>query len=413
MRIALLTNEYPPHVYGGAGVHVDHLSRELVRLENGKHFLQILCFGDQKENHEDSTVIGITPAANLSFQNPQHEKLFDALHRNVVMAGSVKEADLLHCHTWYTHFAGCLLRQLLDIPLVLTAHSLEPHRPWKEEQLGSGYAATMWLEKTAYENADGVIAVSRSTKRGVHDLYGVPLEKIRVIHNGIDLDRFKPTFDQDVLLSYGIQPNEPYLLFVGRITRQKGIIHLINALPYLRESVQVVLCAGAPDTKAIGAEMQAKVKEVSARTQNGIVWIPDIVPKDHLVILYSHASLFACPSVYEPFGIINLEAMACKTPVVASAVGGIPEIVVPGETGMLVPFEPLSEDDPEPKNPDRYARDLAAAINELMTAPEKIKTMGDASRKRVEKYFSWKSIAVQTVEFYGKAIERHRKREKG
>jgi len=413
MRIALLTNEYPPHVYGGAGVHVDHLSRELIRLENGKHFLQILCFGDQKENHDDNTVTGIRSAANLCFQNPQHEKLFDALYRNVIMAGSVKEVDLVHCHTWYTHFAGCLLKQLLDTPLVLTVHSLEPHRPWKEEQLGSAYAATMWLEKTAYENADGVIAVSRSTKRGVHDLYGVELEKIRVIHNGIDLDRFKPTFDQDVLLSYGIRPNEPYLLFVGRITRQKGITHLINALHYLHESVQVVLCAGAPDTTAIGAEMQEKLTEVSARTQNGIVWIPEIVPKDHLVILYSHASLFACPSIYEPFGIINLEAMACNTPVVASAVGGIPEIVVPGETGMLVPFEPVSEDDPEPKNPDRYARDLAAAINELMAAPEKIKTMGDASRKRVEKYFSWKSIAVQTLEFYGKVIERHRQRKKG
>jgi glycogen synthase len=413
MRIALLTNEYPPHIYGGAGVHVDYLSRELIRLENGKHSVQILCFGNQEKTHTDNRVTAVASAENLSFQNPQHKKLFDALHRNVIMAGSVKEADLVHCHTWYTHFAGCLLKQLMDIPLVLTAHSLEPHRPWKEEQLGSAYAATMWLEKTAYENAEGVIAVSRSTKKDVHDLYGVPLENVRVIHNGIDADTYKPTTNPDLVASYGIDPHTPFVLFVGRITQQKGIIHLLDTIPHLAEGIQIVLCAGAPDTEDIGKEMQQRVEEVRARSQNRIIWISEILPTDHLVILYSHAFLFACPSVYEPFGIINLEAMACNTPVVASEVGGIPEIVVPDETGILVPFEPVSENDPEPKNPDRYARDLAAAINQLMTAPEKIKTMGDASRKRVEKYFSWKSIAAKTLECYRQVIERHRKREKG
>ena len=407
MRIAILSNEYPPHIYGGAGVHVDYLSRELASLEKGKHSLQILCFGDQQARSANLVVQGITPAVNLPLQHSRHEKLFDALYRNLLMAGSVKEADLVHCHTWYTHFAGSLLKELLGIPLILTIHSLEPHRPWKKEQLGNAHAATTWLEKTALANADGIIAVSNSMKEDAQQLYGIPPEKIRVIHNGVDVDHYKPTFDKEIISSYGINPNKPFVLFVGRITRQKGIIHLVNGLPYLNGGIQVVLCAGAPDTKEIDLEMRQLVEEVRAATNNQLIWISKFLSRDHIVVLYSHASLFVCPSVYEPFGIINLEAMACNTPVVASAVGGIREVVVPDQTGLLVDFKP--GDNFEPKSPEQFSRDLAAAINQLMALPEKLKAMGMESRKRVEEHFSWRNIARQTLEYYREVTETYRR----
>jgi starch synthase len=402
MRIALLSNEYPPHIYGGAGVHVDYLARELVTLENGRHYLQILCFGEQKARRENSFVQGITSRKDLPFRDSRHKKLFDALYRNLVMAGSVKEADLVHCHTWYTHFAGCLLKELLDIPLIVTVHSLEPHRPWKEEQLANAYAVSTWLEKTTLLNADGIIAVSQSMKEDVQQLYGISLEKIRVIHNGIDLDHYKPTFDTEIICSYGINPDKPFVLFVGRITRQKGIIHLVNGLPYIDRDTQIVLCAGAADTEKIDREMKQRVEEVRASTDNHIIWIPEFLPEDHIVVLYSQASLFVCPSVYEPFGIINLEAMACNTPVVASAVGGIPEVVINNETGLLVDFD--LGDNLEPKHPEQFSRDLAAAINQLLASPEKLKAMGRESRKRVEQHFSWENIAQQTLEYYREVI---------
>jgi glycogen synthase len=326
------------------------------------------------------------------------------------MAGSVKEADLVHGHTWYTHFAGCLLKELLDIPLVLTVHSLEPHRPWKEEQLANAYAVSTWLEKTALLNADGVIAVSHSIKEDVQQLYGISPAKIRVIHNGIDLDYYKPTFDREIISSYGIDPDKPFVLFVGRITRQKGIIHLVNGLPHLNRDIQVVLCAGEPDTEEIGMEMKQRVEEVKATSKNQIIWISEFLPEDHIVVLNSHASLFACPSVYEPFGIINLEAMACNTPVVASAVGGIPEVVVHNETGLLVDFE--GKDNFEPRHPEQFSRDLAAAINQLLASPEKLKAMGIESRQRVEQHFSWKNIARQTLEYYREVIGKYRRKQR-
>src|SRR5690606_19092358 len=263
----------------------------------------------------------------------------DTMINDVVMAGLVDRADVAHCHTWYSHFAGLLVKQLTGAKLVLTTHSLEPHRPWKVEQLGTAYHASTWIERTAYQNADGVIAVSNSMKQDVHDLYGAPLEKIRVIPNGIDLDEYRPRPDERVLASYGIDSSKPYVLFVGRITRQKGIIHLVNAIKYLNPGMQVVLCAGAPDTEEIGQEMKEKVDEARREGQDEIIWIDKMLPRPEVITLYTHASVFVCPSVYEPFGIINLEAMACETPVVASAVGGIPEIVVPGETGLLVPLK--------------------------------------------------------------------------
>jgi glycogen synthase len=316
------------------------------------------------------------------------------------MAGAVEKADIVHCHTWYTHFAGCLVQQLTGAALVLTTHSLEPHRPWKAEQLGPGYRASTWLEKTAYQNADGVVAVSESMRDDVHALYGVPLERIRVIPNGIDLDQYQSKPDRAVLARHGIDADRPYVLFVGRITRQKGIIHLVNAVRYVRPGVQIVLCAGAPDTEEIGREMAERVEQARGETANPIHWIAQMVSKEDLIALYSQAALFVCPSVYEPFGIINLEAMACGTPVVASAVGGIKEVVVPGETGLLVPFEARGAADFEPRDPARFARDLAAAINALLDDPARRREMAGRSRERVERLFSWKSIARRTYEFY-------------
>jgi alpha-maltose-1-phosphate synthase len=400
MRMTLLTNEYPPHIYGGAGVHVDYLSRELANLEGGKHEIQILCFGDQKEHAGNKIVEGIRPSFDSPSQDTRHEKLLNTLSRNIGMVGSVKKTDMVHCHTWYTHLAGCLIKQIMDVPLVLTTHSLEPDRPWKEEQLGPAYGASTWLEKTAYQNADGVIAVSQPMQERVHDLYQVPFEKIRVIPNGIDINEFQPRPNPSLLASYRIKPDKPFLIFVGRITRQKGIIHLVNAIKYISPGIQIVLCAGAPDTEEIGREMEEKVKKAQTQTSNEMIWVHQWVPKSDLTTLYSHASLFVCPSVYEPFGIVNLEAMACGTPVVASAVGGIPEVVVEGETGLLVPFEPASTRSSEPRDPEKFSKDLADAVNHLLSSPETIRTMGAKSRERVEKHFSWKSIARQTLEFY-------------
>jgi starch synthase len=400
MKITLLTNEYPPYVYGGAGVHVDYLSRELTHLEGKKHEVQILCFGDQKEDSVNKNVKGIHLNFDFPFQDVHHQKLLDTLFRNLIMTGSLKETDMVHCHTWYTHLAGCLIKQIFDVPLVLTTHSLEPDRPWKQEQLGSAYRASTWLEKTAYQNADGVIAVSQSMKMEVHNLYQVPFEKMRVIPNGIDVNQYQPTLNPSLLTSYRINPDKPFLIFVGRITRQKGIIHLVNAIKYISPGIQIVLCAGAPDTEEIGREMEEKVKEAHTQTTNEIIWIRRWVPKSDLITLYSHASIFVCPSIYEPFGIVNLEAMACGTPVVASAVGGITEAVIHDETGLLVPFEPTGSHNGEPKDPERFSQDLASAINSLFSSPEKIKRMRIKSQERVERHFSWKSIARQTLDFY-------------
>jgi alpha-maltose-1-phosphate synthase len=402
MNIAILTNEYPPNIYGGAGVHVDYLTRELARLDNRSHKVQVLCFGDQSLQRDNLHVKGVHPKFAFDVQDPRHGKVLGTLLNDLVMAGSVEAADIAHGHTWYSHFACCLLKQLVGARLVLTTHSLEPHRPWKVEQLGAGYYASRWIEQTAYQNADGVIAVSESMKQDVHDLYGVPFERIRVIPNGIDLDEYRPVTRPDVLEKYGVDPEQPILLFVGRITRQKGIIHLVNAIPYLDERLQVVLCAGAPDTPEIASEMSSAVAQAkTARGNKGeITWIDQMLPDEEKIALYSHASVFVCPSVYEPFGIINLEAMACETPVVASAVGGIPEIVVPEQTGLLVPFEPRGTVDFEPRNPDQFSRDLAAAVNRLVASPQLLSDMGRRSRERVEQHYSWTRIAERTLEFY-------------
>lgn len=404
MNILLLTNEYPPHIYGGAGVHIDHLSREMAGLDDGRHRIQVLCFGDQRENSANKTVTGIGAPEAVAGGQARHPKLLDALARNLTMAGTVENADIVHCHTWYTHLAGCLIKQLLEIPLVVTTHSLEPHRPWKKEQLGNGYHAAAWLEKTALLNADRIIAVSDAMQGDAMRLFGLPAANMRVIHNGIDLDTYRPTRDTGVLNEYGIDPDLPYLLFVGRITRQKGIGHLLNALHHVSEDFQMALCAGAPDTDGIAAETKKAVDALRRDFRGRLVWIREMIPVKRLIPLYSHAAAFVCPSVYEPFGIINLEAMACGTPVVASAVGGIPEAVVDGKTGLLVSFEPAGPGDAEPRHPDRFARDLAAAIDAIMRSPEKRAAMGAAARRHVEAHFSWKRIARRTIDTYAELL---------
>jgi starch synthase len=400
MKILMLTNEYPPHIYGGAGVHVDYLCRELVRLDDARHRLQVMCFGDQRETGTNFDVTGIALPAELFRREGVNEKVIDVLGRNIAITGLAGIVDIVHCHTWYTYLAGCLVKQFLEIPMVITVHSLEPKRPWKREQIGPGYNVSSWLEKTAMENSDGIIAVSQGMKNDILSCYQPDAEKIRVIYNGIDTGQYVKTLQPDVLVSYGINPLKPYVLFVGRLTRQKGIIHLVHALPYIAEGVQIVLCAGAPDTEAIAHEMRVEVDRARAGTSNDIIWIPEMVPVERIIVLYSHAALFVCPSVYEPFGIINLEAMACGIPVVAAAVGGIPEVVVHGQTGILVPFETVSNADPEPRRPEQYAHDLAAAINELLRAPERRQAMGAEARQRVQSHFDWEAIARQTLDYY-------------
>jgi alpha-maltose-1-phosphate synthase len=406
MRIGILTNEFPPNVYGGAGVHVEYLTRELAALG---HDVRVLSFGDQRERIGTLSVEGVQPPVELEGQDPRHTKLFATLLQDLAMSARLTGIDVVHCHTWYTHFGGCLVKYLQTVPLVLTTHSLEPHRPWKVEQLGTAYHVSTWVERTAYQNADGVVAVSRAMQRDVHELYGVPHDRIRVVHNGIDLQQYRPTFHPATLREYDIDPDVPYILFVGRITRQKGIIHLVNAIRFFRPGAQVVLCAGAPDTPEIAREMDAAVARARADSSHRIVWIREMLPKEKTITLYTHAAIFVCPSVYEPFGIINLEAMACETPVVASAVGGIPEVVEHGETGLLVVPETVSPTEVEPHHPEQFSRDLASAVNALLDDPGLRTAMALKARARVEREFSWTSIARQTAAFYEDVVTRHRK----
>ena len=395
MKALLLTNEYPPHVYGGAGVHVEYLARELARFMA----VEVRCFGGQTSSEGDLTVRGFRADESAFGCPPALCAVFAATQRDNAMAAAGTDADLVHVHTWYTHLGGILTKLNYGLPLVLTAHSLEPLRPWKREQLGGGYDFSGWVEKTAIEMADAVIAVSESTKADLLRLFRVDPARVHVIHNGIDLEEYAERRDDEVLQRHGVDPARPYILFVGRVTRQKGIIHLVKALRHLDPGFQVVLCAGAPDTPEIAAEMKSAV-EAAQQGRPGVVWIEKMLPKAEIIALYSGAEVFVCPSIYEPFGIINLEAMACGTPVVASAVGGIPEVVVHGETGLLVPVEQNKEAPFEPVNAERFALNLAEAINELMRDEVRRRHMAREARRRVEENFSWEVIARKTAELY-------------
>ena len=383
MKALLLTREYPPHIYGGAGVVVGQLARALSHLMA----VEVRCFGERSpaEATGEIALRGYTPWERVGpgRDGPRYAPALETLSIALAMARDPVDADVAHAHTWYADMAGLWIRTVHRIPLCVTLHSMEPLRPWKADQLGSGYLLSSWIEKTSVEAADRVIAVSRQMREDILAHFRVAPQRVVVIHNGIDPNQFRRTEARDALARRGVR--EPYVLFVGRITDQKGIFHLLEAAPKLPPGVQVVLCASAPDT----LEIEARLKRALPEHPN-VVWIGEMVPVEEVVQLYSHAAVFVCPSVYEPFGLINLEAMACETPVVASAVGGILEVVEDGKTGVLV----------EPSSPDA----LVAAIRALLEDPARGRAMGRAGRHRVEAHFSWVSVAKRTREVYQDAI---------
>ena len=402
MKALFLTREFPPYVYGGAGVHVEYLADELSKLMP----IEVRSFGDQDEKDQNLSVKGF-PFEDGAFAHADDKLkgVFKTLNTGLQMNADPIDADIVHCHTWYSHFAGILAKLCYGIPLVVTTHSLEPLRPWKREQLGRGYDASSWVEKTAIEMADAVIAVSKETKQDVIQYFDVDEQKIEVVYNGINLDQYKKVDSTTVLETYGIDPDQPFVLFVGRITRQKGIIHLVNAIKYIDADTQIVLCAGAPDTREIATEMEIAVAEAK-KNRNNIFWIDKMLDKADVIELYSQADVFCCPSIYEPFGIINVEAMACETAVVASAVGGIKEVVVPGETGILVPVEQQKKAPFEPADPDKFSRDLADGINTVINDKDLQQKMATKGRQRVKDYFDWKAIAQQTKNTYESLISK-------
>jgi starch synthase len=406
MRVGLFTREYPPQVYGGAGVHVDYLSRELAREIE----VEVHCWGPQHSDQGNLHVRGAEPWSEITEGTEGKFKgALEAFSLNLTQIKALQGIDIVHTHTWYVSMAGYLAKKLYGVPFVLTTHSLEPLRAWKAEQLGSGYAMSSWMELTAILDADAIIAVSQGTKADILRAYPqVDPSRIHVIYNGIDLAEYQRTSETKALIDYGVDPEIPYVLFVGRITRQKGVTHLVDAIRHLPQDTQVVLCAGAPDTPEIAAELREKVEE-ARKHHPRIVWIEKMVTKPEAIQLYSNARVFCCPSVYEPFGIINLEAMACRAPVVASATGGIKEVVVDGETGYLVPFD----QDPVtsfPRDPAKFALDLAARLNQLLEDQEKCARFGNAGRRRVEDIFSWTAIAHQTIALYERLIEEKKRR---
>jgi glycogen synthase len=380
VNILMLSREYPPHVYGGAGVVVDHLSRALAR----RAAVEVRCFGAAERSEPGLTVHGYAAWERLA-EGPEarYAAALQALSVDIAMARDPVTADVVHAHTWYVALAGVLIRALSHIPLVVTLHSIEPLRPWKEQQLGSGYAVSSWAERAAVEQAERVIAVSAQMRADILANFRVDPARVTVIHNGVDAESFRRTDRRDALGRHGIR--QPYVLFVGRVSEQKGIFTLLEAAQTLPEEVQLVLCASTPDTAELETRLTAAV---AARPR--VRWINAMLPQNDVVQLYSHASLFVCPSVYEPFGLINLEAMACATPVVASRVGGIPEVVVHEETGWLVP----------PGDPAA----LAVAMRQLLADPERGAAFGLAGRRRVEARFSWERIAELTLDVYGAAL---------
>ena len=395
MKVVFYTNEYPPYTYGGAGVAVEYLTRELAKLMK----VEVRAFGDQRVKKPGLAVTGYKPWAELA--KGSHKgfgKALEAVSVNLQFCKN-NDADLVHCHTWYTNLGGFFAKILYGIPFVMTTHSLEPLRPWKREQLGRAYDLSCWIERNAINAADAIIAVSGGMKKDIISCFGVPASKVHVIHNGIDLAEYRSTASTAARKKWGIDLKRPYVLFVGRITRQKGIIHLVNAIPHIDPEAQIVLCAGAPDTKEIAAEMEAGVAKLQ-KTRKNVIWIDKMLPKNEVIELYSNAAVFCCPSIYEPFGIINVEAMACGTPVVASAVGGILEVVVPEHTGLLVPFTAKKDGTYEPRDPKKFSRDLASALNRVLRNPALRKKFSVEGRRRVEAHFSWAGVAKKTYALY-------------
>ncbi|MFV0374881.1 glycogen synthase [Microbacterium sp.] len=389
MRVDIITKEYPPEIYGGAGVHATELVAALRRdIE-----VQVRAFGRPRE--EDDTTAYEVPAelaaANAAIQT---------LGTDLEIVGDVAGADVVHSHTWYANFAGHLAALLHGIPHVVTAHSLEPLRPWKAEQLGGGYAVSSYIEKTAYEGAAAVIAVSEGMRRDILRSYpSLDPAKVRVIYNGIDVQSWRPVEDPALLERLGVDPARPSVVFVGRITRQKGLPYFLRAAEHLPPEVQIVLCAGAPDTPEIMAEVQTLVRALQ-QTRNGVVWVEEFLQRDQLCAILSTATTFVCPSVYEPLGIVNLEAMACGAAVVGTATGGIPEVVVDGVTGRLVPIDQVQDGTGTPVDPDRFVADLAAALTEVVADPERARAYGQAGRQRAAESFSWAAIADDTRRLY-------------
>ncbi|MFJ8830128.1 glycogen synthase [Micromonospora aurantiaca] len=389
MRVDMLTREYPPEVYGGAGVHVEYLARELRHLAD----VRVHCFGAPRD--EKGVTAYAEPAA-LAGANAA----LRVMGVDLEMAAGTAGTDVVHSHTWYANLAGHTAKLLHGVPHVVTAHSLEPLRPWKAEQLGGGYALSSWCERTAFEAADAIIAVSAGMRRDVLTAYpAVNPDRVRVVYNGIDTAQYAPDPGTDVLDRLGIDPARPSVVYVGRITRQKGLPYLLRAARELPADTQLVLLAGAPDTPEIAAEVEGLVAELRA-TRSGVIWVAAMLPKHEVIQVLTHATVFACPSVYEPMGIVNLEAMACETAVVATATGGIPEVVADGETGLLVPIEQAGDGSGTPLDPERFVADLAARMNELLADPDRIAAFGAAGRRRAVEHFSWDAIARQTLEVY-------------
>ena len=395
LRVDLLTREYPPEVYGGAGVHAEYLARDLRRLVD----VRVHCFGGPRD---EPGVTAYPDPPGLAGANAA----LRTLGVDLEIAAGCEGADLVHSHTWYANLAGHVASLLHGVPHVVTTHSLEPLRPWKAEQLGGGYALSSWVERTAVTGAAAVVAVSAGMRQDVLAAYPeVDPDRVVVVHNGIDTEQYRRDPGTDVLERYGIDPDAPSVVFVGRITRQKGLPYLLRAARDLPPDVQLVLLAGAPDTAEIAAEVETLVGELRA-TRSGVVWIAEMVSKPEVVQVLSHATVFVCPSVYEPMGIVNLEAMACEAAVVATATGGIPEVVADGETGVLVPIEQVADGSGTPVDPARFVADLATALTALVQDPARAAAMGQAGRRRAVEHFSWSAVAERTVEVYQSVLAR-------
>ena len=402
MRVDLLTKEYPPFIYGGAGVHVNELAKVLRPLAD----VRVHAFGGPREPGTEGADDGVTGYPEIAELDGANAAL-RTFGVDLEMAQGTEGTDLVHSHTWYANLAGHLAGLLHSVPHVISAHSLEPLRPWKAEQLGGGYALSSWAEKTAYEAASGIIAVSNGMREDILRSYpAIDPERVKVVHNGIDLEAWKHPQGEDAdvaaaatLKRLGIDPDRPTVVFVGRITRQKGLPHLLRACEQLPADVQVILCAGAPDTPEIKAEVEGLVARLREK-RTGVVWIEEMLPRPELIAVLAASDVFVCPSVYEPLGIVNLEAMAVGLPVVGSATGGIPDVIVDGETGLLVPIEQVQDGTGTPIDPARFEADLAERLTTLVTDTEAAKTMGKAARRRVEEHFAWEAIAQRTMDVY-------------